>query len=297
LAGSLVSKTFLFIGFSFTDPNLDYVLSRIRVSYNSNMRSHYGFFKKVNRKDFNTDDEYKYALTKQELFIGDLLRFNINAILVDEYRDIDEILKDIENRYKRKTVFISGAAHDYSPWSQKNASDLIQNLSKEIIRKNYKIVSGFGLGVGSAVISGALEEIYLNPRNNNMDQLILRPFPQTSGSSVSLDVLWEYYRDDMCDHSGVAVFLFGNKFVDPSVVNSDGLMKEFEIAVKKNLFIIPIGITGFMAKIIYDIVAADLNSYKYKTSELRTAFHVLGSSNNTDEIIKTVMKILDEITK
>src|SRR5690606_35605914 len=29
LSGDLVSKTFLFIGFSFTDPNLDYVLSRL----------------------------------------------------------------------------------------------------------------------------------------------------------------------------------------------------------------------------------------------------------------------------
>ena len=28
LAGDLVSKTFWFMGFSFTDPNLDYILSR-----------------------------------------------------------------------------------------------------------------------------------------------------------------------------------------------------------------------------------------------------------------------------
>ena len=33
LSGDLVSKTFLFLGFSFSDPNLDYVLSRIRVTY------------------------------------------------------------------------------------------------------------------------------------------------------------------------------------------------------------------------------------------------------------------------
>lgn len=31
LSGDLVSKTFLFLGFSFTDPNIDYILSRIRV--------------------------------------------------------------------------------------------------------------------------------------------------------------------------------------------------------------------------------------------------------------------------
>ena len=32
LSGDLVSKTFLFLGFSFTDPNLDYILSRVRIA-------------------------------------------------------------------------------------------------------------------------------------------------------------------------------------------------------------------------------------------------------------------------
>jgi NAD-dependent SIR2 family protein deacetylase len=33
LRGDLVEKTFVFIGFSFTDPNIDFILSRIRVQY------------------------------------------------------------------------------------------------------------------------------------------------------------------------------------------------------------------------------------------------------------------------
>jgi hypothetical protein len=32
LSGDLISKTFLFLGFSFTDPNLDYILSRGRIA-------------------------------------------------------------------------------------------------------------------------------------------------------------------------------------------------------------------------------------------------------------------------
>ena len=30
LRGDLIEKTFLFLGFSFTDPNIDYILSRVR---------------------------------------------------------------------------------------------------------------------------------------------------------------------------------------------------------------------------------------------------------------------------
>ena len=46
LKGDLVSKVFLFVGFSFTDPNLDYVLSQIRSLLGENVPTHYCIFKK-----------------------------------------------------------------------------------------------------------------------------------------------------------------------------------------------------------------------------------------------------------
>ena len=36
LSGDLISKTFLFVGFSFSDPNIDYILSRIKKEENTN---------------------------------------------------------------------------------------------------------------------------------------------------------------------------------------------------------------------------------------------------------------------
>ena len=41
LKGDLVERTFLFLGFSFTDPNIDYILSRIRGLLGQNQRGHY----------------------------------------------------------------------------------------------------------------------------------------------------------------------------------------------------------------------------------------------------------------
>ena len=41
LAGDLLSKMFLFIGFSFSDPNLDYVLGRLHTRHGNNLRKHY----------------------------------------------------------------------------------------------------------------------------------------------------------------------------------------------------------------------------------------------------------------
>jgi NAD-dependent SIR2 family protein deacetylase len=47
LRGDLVSKTFLCLGFSFSDPNLDYILGRIRVLLEGNRREHYCLMRDV----------------------------------------------------------------------------------------------------------------------------------------------------------------------------------------------------------------------------------------------------------
>ncbi len=63
LSGDLVSKLFVFIGFSFTDPNLDYILSRVRFYMKGTDRHHYYFIKKVMINDPGiidmADFEYK----------------------------------------------------------------------------------------------------------------------------------------------------------------------------------------------------------------------------------------------
>lgn len=47
LRGDLLSKTFIFIGFSFDDPNLEYILGRIKVLLKDNTPTHYCFFKEI----------------------------------------------------------------------------------------------------------------------------------------------------------------------------------------------------------------------------------------------------------
>ena len=97
LQGDLVSKTFLFIGFSFEDPNLKYILSRIRVLLDKNRRTHYLFLKKIQKKDYiRKSKEYYYDLNKQQLRMHDLLRYGIETVLIDDYNQIPEILKEVK---------------------------------------------------------------------------------------------------------------------------------------------------------------------------------------------------------
>jgi hypothetical protein len=118
LAGDLVERTFLFLGFSFTDPNLDYVLGRIRARFEQNQRQHFCLTKHRTPLPGESADDFQYAQTKQLLITQDLLRFNIKTIFVEEYARITNILRAIEDRFRRRTVFISGSAIDYGDWTR-----------------------------------------------------------------------------------------------------------------------------------------------------------------------------------
>lgn len=292
LAGDLVSKTFLFLGFSFTDPNLEFILSRIRVTHTNHQRRHYAIFKRVQQKHEESVADFTYRKVKQELFIQDLLRFNVKVLLVEEYPDITIILKEIENRYKRKTIYISGSAHEYGEWSPSVAESFITSISKSLIRNNYKIVSGFGLGVGSFVINGVLEEVYLNKKENLGDQLLLRPFPQ--GESVQH--IWPAYREDMISYAGISIFIFGNKIKDGNLVPADGVRKEFEIAKTQNVLLVPIGATGFITRELYNEILDDFANY-YGSVELLDEFKELGDETKTpEELIESLLKFINKIT-
>lgn len=47
LKGDLIERPFLFLGFSFTDPNIDYILSRVRMLLGENQREHYCIMKRL----------------------------------------------------------------------------------------------------------------------------------------------------------------------------------------------------------------------------------------------------------
>lgn len=297
LAGDLVSKTFLFIGFSFSDPNLDYVLSRLRLDHEHNQRKHYCLLKKESPQPDDEPGDLEYRKVKQCLFIQDLqARYNIRTVLVEEYDQITVILRTIEARYKSKTVFVSGAAHDYSPFcSEPDALHLVQAIGKQLIATQHRIVSGLGLGIGSTLIDGALQEIYHNQHRSLQDDLVIRPFPQSDDGKQ----LWSQYRDDMLNYAGIAMFMFGNKLSpdDGATILSGGMREEFDIAVSKGLKVLPLGFTGHMAETLWAEVESDFkNYYPNATGKFKAAFKMLGISGlKEDEYLKAIEQALGEL--
>ncbi len=287
-----VSRTMLFIGFSFIDPNLDYLISRIRTITGHSKRPDY-YFIKIEKNLRNR--------RRQQLRANTLKKYGLYPVWVKEYSDITDILREIERRYLRSTIFISGSAHEYGPKWKSNfeAEKFIYSLSRKISSEKFKIVTGFGLGVGSSVINGALDNMK-DKKNKNIDHyLILRPFPQTNYPNPSeIQESWKKYRESFIPLAGIAIFMFGNKIKEKKIKFADGMRQEFEIAIRNNLKIVPIGITGYVAKEIWDELMKNFKKYYPEYPNLISKFKKLGNNTvNESIIIETVIEIIKKLNK
>src|SRR5690606_40455292 len=77
-----------------------------------------------------------YNVRKQELIINDLKRYGIKTLLVDGYEEITKILREIESRFKKKTIFISGSAEVYSPYEKQESIEFIHKIDRKSTRLN-----------------------------------------------------------------------------------------------------------------------------------------------------------------
>jgi hypothetical protein len=299
LNGDLLAKNFIFLGFSFTDPNLEYVLSRVKLRHGKNTRTHFCFIRKHRAGDTDCPDDASlaYKQRKQKLFVDDLWRYRIKALLIDDHEDITAILQEIERRYKKRTVFISGSAADYGFMEHQQAQGFIHNLSKALIKGGYRVVNGFGWGVGSAVINGALEAIYERPDKYTDDQLIMHPFPQFKTGSKELPELWKEYRQRMISEAGVAVFLFGNKLKEDKIVDASGVRQEYEIAKEQGVVAVPIGATGFMTEQIFNEVTDEYSTTLFlQIPDLEALYSLIGDARSSEtKIIQSVINIITKL--
>lgn len=299
LTGDLVERTFLFLGFSFTDPNLDYVLARIRSRFEKNQRQHFCIAKTRSKLPDESEAEFAYAKIRQDLVTHDLLRFNIKTVAVDEYGEVTDLLGTVAKRFRQRTIFISGSAADYGPWRQQETENFLVRLAAALIDRDCRITSGFGLGIGSAVVTGAVEQIYSTNQRSIDGHLLLRPFPAGIQDPAERTKVFSRYRDELISQAGIAIFVMGNKLESAGVVNADGMRAEFNLAKEKGLHRLPIGASGSMAADLWKEMMADLkNQFPGRDNDFHTQFERLGQpTTNPMELIDPLLKLIDTLRK
>ena len=134
LKGEMCTNTFLFLGYSFSDTDINHILTRIKLFYKGQpARNHYCIQEIVKQKENEPKEEFEYRKRKQDHHILDLQNYGVHTVLVEDYnQDIPKILNEIKKRINANNVFISGACDDTNE-NLNEYVDLTKNLASWLI--------------------------------------------------------------------------------------------------------------------------------------------------------------------
>lgn len=297
LEADLVGRTFLFMGFSFADPHLNYMLGHLHALLEGNQRSHFAIMRQA-RENRSLGEagrrQFEYDRNKQELQIKELERYNIHTHLIGDFSEITEILAAIEEAASSRNVFVSGSANRYTPsFGEDRMRDLCMNLGESLMEQGCRLISGFGLNIGDSVIKGALLRLYEKKDSGIEEHFMLRPFPRNLPPHVSETEFLDQYRRSMISQCGFAIFISGTS---RSHVVSCGVLEEYRIARALKKIPIPLGVTGFAAEKIWSEVREDLHGIYRGAVSVAQFDRLNDSSLSNEEILRTLFDIMSQVS-
>ena len=300
LSVELISHTFLFIGFSFSDPNLDRIISIVRHTFeHKSPKHHYCFMRMVQKKDYNNIVQYNHDYNYQSLRIRDMRKYGIQTILVTDFSQINSMLKYIKFKITANNIFIAGT---YSNVLLRDTADayFIENLAKKLVTNGYKIMTGFGENVGNYILLGAYSGALEKNNSININNYInIHPIISFKNDNEKKDD-FSRIREMLIEQCGFFLTMFGKTEFNKNFISSndgtkdyqlekelenDGVYQEYRIAKQLGKMIIPLGFTEHTSKYIYNEYKDQFNYIHtdYKSTGIRKLFSCLENmSNNTD---------------
>lgn len=272
----LISSTFLFVGYSFTDHLVLECLSEIKRYLGESIPFHYTIMKNDEKNPFF------------EHFIEDIeYRYHIRVLLVDEYEDVTNILKELNRRIRNRRIFISGAFSSFETDIEEYSHNLSKNLTLQLLKNDYRIVNGIGRRFGTHLIGYANEHLVKMGVKDIEKYLMVRPFVGLGNKGADEKARM---RKEIIGKCGAALFVFGE--TDGNAVHSkSGVWEEFEIANNQHKTIIPIAYPGMVSEEIWGKVKQNLTQYPYLEGKLQQ----LMSDVPTDKLSQLVVHILDSV--
>ena len=247
LQAHLTSMSMLFVGLSFSDPNLKHVFATIRESFTDAPPEHYAIVKTPAKRQDETDEQFKARQAQHNLWTKDLKRYGLHSIEIADYAEIDQILNDLRRAISRQKVWVSGSYPTGAGETTEAQFALAEKIGKLVAQSGKALVSGSGLTVGSAAIAGFLSGLSPEDTWRLGQKLFVRHFPQPVGK-VDFKQHWRTIREELARESGIVIFVAGEKEVDGRRVMADGVLEEYDLALANGSFLLPVGSSGGAAR-------------------------------------------------
>jgi len=270
----LVMSTFLFLGYSFSDQLVLSCLNSVNRCLGDSANFHFSILKREGTPHFGH-------------FVKDLeTRYHVRVLLINDYEELPVILEELNVEIKKKNVFFSGVFERLPTEEDVFAERICKQLSKALIGDGHKIYTGYGRNFGNYLAGSSVE--YLLSNNLPIERsLVMRPFLQNMSPDQK-----KAHREMLIEECPIAIFMFGQVPYQNEYVNSTGMKNEFDIALKKGKYVIPIGSTGYTAQEIWQDVRDQIVRFPY----LERYMNIL-NGNDVEAITSAVVHIIREVTQ
>jgi hypothetical protein len=299
LQAHLMSLSMLFVGLSFTDPNVRHVLSLIRETFTDSPPEHFAIVRPPQKSDYQDEDEYAARLTQHELWAEDLQRYGLRALEIATYEEVPNLLKEIEQRLAQRRVWVSGSCPLVGEASSRAEFiyQVAHGLGMELGTAGFTLVNGFGSLVGSAAVSGFLSALQQVGSWDLDRRLIARPFPQPLEGKEPDAAQWAMLRSELGRLSGIVIFVGGVKMIDGQIIEADGVHTEREVADQNGAFLLPIGASGGASmRIAEGLLGSPVEtgrpSRRPSDQELKA---LLDERKSSSELVKLAMRIVKRV--
>ena len=281
LQSDIISQHFLFIGFSFMDPNLHHILTLTAATMKDQESSHAARHTAILKRPSHKASDS--ARRKHELFLKFLqCSYGIDTIQVDDYDEVPEVLKVIRSYVFMDRILVSGsfpvdAVEDLGIEQQRKRVEELsvavgrwiaegRDVAEGLPRRPRTLVSGFGLTVGLKAIAGNSGYHYEHTTSDPRRYQEVRPFPLGIGEmksphaappqivkevatvALSQDQLFTSHRRHLIKGVGACIFIGGwKKTEDGVVVEAPGVEEEYNLVYEAGIIPLAIGSSGGMA--------------------------------------------------
>lgn len=230
LEDSLIKNSFLFIGYGYRDPDIRNLMIAATMKCDAEYsQDHFIIINAIKQKDGEDKHEFDQREIQFKLWIKELKRIGITALLIESYDELTDVLKEISVKSRGKSVFVSGSHNEYG----KELDDFFRDYGQKLAELNdIVMINGQNQGVGVNVVNGFMETA-VNKRKELKDvvKIYHNPYAASEKFSNSQEMLYplKVARDELFSGTQLFVVFAGGM----------GTEAELEVAKDKNCIILP----------------------------------------------------------
>jgi len=151
LRADLLTKSLLFLGYSYRDPNIHGIVAQARRLSNKATRQHFLVTTEEQPLDDEQSSEFERRQLMAELWRNNLRRFGIETIVLPGYPELETLLVEIAQKSRGSTVYVVGSHLD-------PGNIQAQELGRHLAEREIVLVDGQSEGVSRQVITAFVEE-------------------------------------------------------------------------------------------------------------------------------------------